>query len=145
MEREKDSISDKSLKKFAQGANNIVQYLPNSTSDKEKLLRLESKLNPETNAKTIFVLPGVESIFTLIERFTKKLNAHVFGIQYSYKNPENSILEMAENIFVVSSSNFSVLFSFYYIFLEYRTKTIKRPTVLLGCLLIWCYCSFRTC
>lgn len=104
------------------GAKNIVQYLPNSTFAKEKITRLESKIQPESEAKTIFVLAGVEGVFKHIEVFTRKLKAHAFGVQYSYKNPENSIRKMAETILEVCTIT-NIFFNFLFI-AEYRTKSL---------------------
>ncbi|EFA05248.1 Fatty acid synthase-like Protein [Tribolium castaneum] len=72
----------KSKQKMEQGTNTIIQFIPDGQFDNQELIKLER----------------VEGVFKQLEPFVKNLNARVFGVQYSYQQPEHTIQEVVENI-----------------------------------------------
>ncbi|EFA05204.2 fatty acid synthase [Tribolium castaneum] len=84
--------------KMEQGTKALIQLVPDSSSDDKPFIKLKSLANQNEDAPTIFVLPGIEGVVQLIETLSQKLKAHVYGLQYSFKNPENTVQEIAKNI-----------------------------------------------
>lgn len=85
-----------------QGTTTIIQHIPSKTSDERPIVRLESRVKENVKAPIIFVLPGIEGALQILETFTRNLNCHVFGVQYAYNNPEETVQKTAENILPVS-------------------------------------------
>lgn len=105
---------DKNTKqKLEHGIATIIQYIPDNKLDDQPILRLESGVEENDEAPIIILLPGIEGVLKLLEPFTKNLNAHVMGVQYSYQNLEATVRETAKKIFPVSihkNSVFPILF-----------------------------------
>ncbi|KAJ3652430.1 hypothetical protein Zmor_018395 [Zophobas morio] len=98
MEAENLSKSGKVVnQKVGEGTNLLIKYIPNSETSQLPVFKLNSQIDSHLEAPTVFVLPGVEGVFKPLEYLTNSLKAHVTGIQYSYKNPEDSIEETARN------------------------------------------------
>ena len=98
MEAENLSKSGKVVnKKVEEGTNLLIKYIPNSETSQLPAFKLNSQIDSHLEAPTVFVLPGVEGVFKPLEYLTNSLKAHVTGIQYSYKIPEDSIEETARN------------------------------------------------
>ena len=96
MEGEKLNKND-DYKKTQTGTNSLMLYIPDNETGHLRTVKFTSQLESNEKIPTVFVLPGVEGIFTPLEILTGSLKAHVVGVQYSFKNPENSIQEIAEN------------------------------------------------
>ncbi|XP_063924547.1 fatty acid synthase-like [Zophobas morio] len=98
MEKEKTNKSVEVLdKKTEEGENLFIQYIPNRETIRLSAVKLNSLIDSPLQAPSVFVLPGVESIFKTLEYLTNTLKAHVIRVQNSNDNPEDSIEETAQN------------------------------------------------
>ncbi|XP_063925092.1 fatty acid synthase-like [Zophobas morio] len=98
MEAEKMKASGEVVnQKIEEGTNLLIQSIPNSETIHLPVVKFNSQVEPHVEAPIVLVLPGVEGIFTPLEYLTNSLKAHVIGVQYTYKNSEDSIEELAQN------------------------------------------------
>ena len=98
MEAEKTKASEEVVnKKIEEGTSLLIQFIPNNENSHLSVVKLNSRVEPDVEAPTVLVLPGVEGIFQPLDFLTTSLKAHVIGVQYNYKNSEDSIEELARN------------------------------------------------
>ncbi|XP_063924717.1 fatty acid synthase-like [Zophobas morio] len=98
MEAEKINRSgNTTCDKTHENTNFLIEYIRNIENSQLAAVRLNSRVGLSGGAPIVFVLPGVEGLLKPLEYLTNSLNAHVIGVQYNYKNPEESIEEIAKN------------------------------------------------
>ncbi|XP_063924636.1 fatty acid synthase-like [Zophobas morio] len=86
------------FKKIQQGINLLIHFISDIESSDLPVVQLTSQVQSSEEAPTVFVLPGVEGAFKPLEVSTSSLKAHVVGIRYNNKHPENSVEQIAKNI-----------------------------------------------
>ncbi|RZC42203.1 KR, adh short, Thioesterase and/or PP-binding domain containing protein [Asbolus verrucosus] len=77
-------------------SNLELKFLPETNN--LPIIKLSSRASDSDEVATVFILPGIEGVLTPLESLVGNLNAHVFGLHYSYDSPEDSIEEMAKAI-----------------------------------------------
>jgi NADPH:quinone reductase and related Zn-dependent oxidoreductases len=86
-----------------------IQYLMRTIGDEilanKPVIRLPSLKNngstveePVGNNNTIFMVPGIEGIATVLEPLAKNINAQVLVFQFDHTNPPDTIPEMADSL-----------------------------------------------
>ena len=99
-------------KKTQQGINLLIHFISDIESSDLPVVQLTSQVQSTEEAPTVFVLPGFEGAFKPLEVLTSSLKAHVVGIRYNNKHPENSIEEIAKNMISVCFSSTCVFSCF---------------------------------
>lgn len=105
MENEKKENVEEKTYKAQKGTDVLIQHVPDNTKSHLPVIRLPSSVSENEKAKAVFILTGVEGVFTPLEVLCKQLKAHIFGIQYNYQNPEDFVEETARNLLPVSFYN----------------------------------------
>ncbi|KAJ3653406.1 hypothetical protein Zmor_012660 [Zophobas morio] len=118
-------------KKTEEGENLFIAYIPNRETVHLPAIKLNSHVDSHLEVPTVFVLPGVESIFKPLEFLINSLKAHVVGVQYNYNNPEDSIERTAQNTLPHIESFLSKDTSFYIIGYSFGTLVALEMTSLL--------------
>lgn len=105
IENERRSVVDeKSTLKTQLGTNTLIQCIPTGTTHTVSIIKLCSQVLEDQEAPPVFILPGIEGVFKPLDPLVKQLKAHVFGVQYNYNNPEDTIQGIALNILPVRFS-----------------------------------------
>lgn len=90
----KPEAQDQNKQKISEGTQILIKYIPEYSM--EPIIKLQSVQTKDS--PTIFVLPGIEGVLKLLAPLTTKLKANLWGLEYSYKNPEDTIQDMVKRL-----------------------------------------------
>lgn len=104
-EKEKELHSEtkkpEDKEKMPTGFNLLLRYIGDEEHAYTPFCRLESLIKEKQSAPKLFVLPGVEGMGSIFDNLASNLAAHVFGLQYVYDKPVDTVQEMAQELLKV--------------------------------------------
>ncbi|CAH0548596.1 unnamed protein product [Brassicogethes aeneus] len=84
------------------GMDMLIRLMGDEEEINIPVLNLPSKLNNHfnENTKKVLLFPGIEGVATVLSHLTKNLEAETVGLQYCYSDQADTLVEMAEKLFV---------------------------------------------
>jgi len=115
----KDDVEPKSMSQVSDvGLSYLIRAIGEESSAYNSVMRIPSLCEdgsvveqPTTKLQTLFVIPGLEGISSMMEPLSKNLNMQVLCLQYDILGTATTIEEMAATHYSVSGS-FNYNFSF---------------------------------
>lgn len=83
-----------------QHAQDMLLHMIGQITD-GKIIKMESQLEDNAQGPTVFVLPGIEGSLNLLKSLISQLKAHIYGLQYEYYDPQDTVAQMAASLLPV--------------------------------------------